>query len=119
MSKLQEDGSWGVAEKLPDYINTPVSESSVLIHPDGRTLYFGSNGHIGMGGYDLYMTQIQPDGTWSRPKNLGYPINTENDESSLLVFANGELAIFASDRPGGKGSLDLYGFEMPEKIPGE
>ncbi len=116
MSKLQEDGSWGVAEKLPDYINTPVSESSVLIHPDGRTLYFGSNGHIGMGGYDLYMTQIQPDGTWSRPKNLGYPINTENDESSLLVFANGELAIFASDRPGGKGSLDLYGFEMPENI---
>ncbi|MFD1551848.1 hypothetical protein DNU06_01880 [Putridiphycobacter roseus] len=116
VSKLQKDGGWGVAEKLPDYINTPLSESSVLIHPDGRTLYFGSNGHIGMGGTDLYMTQMQPDGSWSKVKNLGYPINTENDESSLLVFANGELAIFASDRPGGNGSLDLYGFEMPENI---
>ncbi|MFK8037789.1 MAG: OmpA family protein [Crocinitomicaceae bacterium] len=116
VSHLLKDGSWSEAEKLPDHVNTPLSESSVLIHPDGRTLYFGSNGHIGMGGYDLYMTQKQADGTWGKVKNLGYPINTENDESSLLVFANGELAIFASDRPGGYGSLDLYGFEMPESI---
>ena len=56
VSRLQEDGFWGVPEKLPDNINTPYSESSVLIHPDGRTLYFASNGHVGMGGYDLYMT---------------------------------------------------------------
>ena len=116
MSRLQSDGTWSAAEKLPDYVNTPASESSVLIHPDGKTLYFGSNGHIGMGGYDLYMTQIQPDGSWSRPKNLGYPINTENDETSLLVFANGQYAVFASDRPGGYGRSDLYGFEMPESI---
>ena len=116
VSHLLADGSWGEAEKLPDHVNTPLSESSVLIHPDGQTLYFGSNGHIGMGGYDLYMTQKQADGTWGPVKNLGYPINTENDELSLLVFADGKLAIFASDRPGGHGSLDLYGFEMPESV---
>ena len=114
VSKLQDDGAWGEPEKLPDHVNTPLSESSVFIHPDGRTLYFGSNGHVGMGGYDLYMTQKKPDGTWGEVKNLGYPINTKDDELSLLVFADGELAIMASDRPGGYGSLDLYGFELPE-----
>lgn len=116
VSYLQEDGSWGVAEKLPDNINTPYSEQSVLIHPDGQTLYFSSNGHIGMGGYDLYMCTKNPDGTWSDPKNLGYPINTQHDENSLLVYADGKLAVFASDRPGGLGSLDLYEFEMPEEL---
>lgn len=116
VSTLQEDGSWGQPIKLPDNINTPYSESSVLIHPDGKTLYFSSNGHLGMGGYDLYMTQLQPDGTWSDPKNLGYPINTHHDENSLLVFADGKLAIFASDRPGGMGDLDLYQFEMPVSV---
>jgi outer membrane protein OmpA-like peptidoglycan-associated protein len=116
VSYLQEGGGWSVAEKLPDNINTPASESSVLIHPDGQTLYFSSNGHIGMGGYDLYMCTKRPDGTWSDPKNLGYPINTQHDENSLLVYADGKLAVFASDRPGGLGSLDLYEFEMPEEL---
>lgn len=116
VSYLLEDGSWSEAKKLPDNINTPKSEASVLIHPDGRTLYFASNGHVGMGGYDLYMSTLQPDGTWSDPKNLGYPINTQNNENSLLVFADGKLAVFASDREGGMGDLDLYEFEMPEEL---
>ncbi|MDA7803647.1 OmpA family protein [Crocinitomix sp.] len=116
VSKKQADGFWGVPEKLPANINTPYSESSVLIHPDGRTLYFASNGHVGMGGYDLYMTTLQPDGSWSDPENLGYPINTSSNENSLLVYSSGELAIFGSDREGGLGSLDLYSFEMPESI---
>jgi outer membrane protein OmpA-like peptidoglycan-associated protein len=116
MSKLLEDGSFGEGVRLPKNINTPYSESSCFIHPDGKTLYFSSNGHIGMGGYDLYMTTMQPDGSWSDPKNLGYPINTAADENSLLVYANGELAIFGSNREGGLGSLDLYQFEMPEEI---
>lgn len=116
VSKKQEDGFWGVPVKMPDNINTSASESSVHIHPDGRTLYFSSNGHVGMGGYDLYMTTLQPDGSWSDPKNLGYPINTSDNENSLLVYSNGELAIFGSDREGGLGDLDLYTFEMPLTI---
>jgi outer membrane protein OmpA-like peptidoglycan-associated protein len=116
VSKMNEDGSWAEAVPLPKNINTEYSESSVLIHPDGKTLYFSSNGHLGMGGYDLYMSTLQDDGSWSDPKNLGYPINTHDDENSLLVYADGKLAVFASDRPGGLGSLDLYQFEMPESI---
>jgi outer membrane protein OmpA-like peptidoglycan-associated protein/tetratricopeptide (TPR) repeat protein len=116
VSKKQADGSWGEPVVLPKNVNTPYSESSVLIHPDGKTLYFASNGHIGMGGYDLYMTTLQPDGSWSDPKNLGYPINTAKNENSLLVYSNGEVAIFGSDRAGGLGKLDLYSFEMPLSI---
>tara|TARA_R100000951_G_scaffold104307_1_gene97422 strand:- start:327 stop:1259 length:933 start_codon:yes stop_codon:yes gene_type:complete len=91
-------------------------ESSVLIHPDGQTLYFSSNGHIGMGGYDIYMSRKDALGNWGDPVNLGYPINTENDENSLLVGPDGEIALFASDRPGGYGKLDIYYFEMPEEL---
>lgn len=116
VSRKQTDGFWGKAEKLPDNINTTASEASVLIHPDGKTLYFASNGHVGMGGYDLYMTTLQADGSWSDPKNLGYPINTAGDEHSLLVYSDGKIAIFGSDREGGLGSLDLYAFDMPESI---
>jgi outer membrane protein OmpA-like peptidoglycan-associated protein len=116
VSKMNEDGSWSEAKKLPDNINTPQSEQSCFIHPDGKTLYFSSNGHIGMGGYDLYMTTLQPDGSWSDPVNLGYPINTHNNENSLVVYADGSLAVFASDREGGLGELDLYEFEMPVSI---
>lgn len=116
VTRLQEDGSWSKPEKLPDHINTPGNEASVLIHPDGQTLYFASDGHPGMGGLDLYVTRKQPDGSWGKPENLGYPINTFNDENSLLVSGDGEVAFFASDREGGYGELDIYSFSMPEHL---
>lgn len=116
VSYLQEDGNWGPGIRLPDNINTPESEESVHIHPDGKTLYFASRGHPGLGGSDLYMTRLQDDGSWSNPVNLGYPINTHADENSLLVGADGEIAYFASDRPGGYGGLDIYSFELPPHL---
>ncbi|HYG49303.1 MAG TPA: tetratricopeptide repeat protein, partial [Flavobacteriales bacterium] len=110
------DGAWSAPERLPDYINTPDHECSVLIHPDGQTLYFSSNGHIGFGSFDLYMCRKQPDGKWGKPINLGYPINTAGEENSLLVSSSGEIAFFASDREGGYGGLDLYSFKLDESI---
>jgi outer membrane protein OmpA-like peptidoglycan-associated protein/Tol biopolymer transport system component len=116
VSHLDENGIWGKAERLPNHINTMSAEESVLIHPDGKTLYFASRGHIGMGGSDLYVTRMDENGNWSNPQNLGYPINTRFDENSLMVSADGEIAFFASDRTGGFGGLDIYFFNMPEHL---
>ena len=116
MSKIEPNGAWGEPVKLPDNVNTPNSESSVFIHADGRTLYFSSNGHLGFGGYDLYKTEMQPDGSWSDPENLGYPINTHENENAIIVYPDGELAIIGSDKPGGLGASDLYTFKMPDDI---
>jgi len=116
VTHLQDNGTWGTPERLPDYINSPKKEESVLIHPDGKTLYFASHGHVGMGGSDLFMSRLQDDGTWGKPINLGYPINTPYDENSLMVSPEGEIAFFASNRDGGYGDLDIYYFVMPEHL---
>jgi outer membrane protein OmpA-like peptidoglycan-associated protein len=116
VSEKQANGTWGKAIPLPYNINTERMESSVMIHPDGQTLYFASDGHIGLGGTDIYMTRKDPLGNWSDPINLGYPINTESNENSLLVGPDGEIAFFASDRAGGEGDLDIYYFEMPVEL---
>lgn len=116
VSNLLENGAWDTPTPLPKNINTAACEESVLIHPDGKTLYFASRGHIGMGGSDIYMTTKDTKGNWSKPVNLGYPINSTYDENSLLVSADGELAFFASDRKGGYGKLDIYSFVMPEQF---
>lgn len=115
MVSLQRGNSkWSPPRPVSDKINTPGREESVMIHPDGRTLYFSSDGHIGMGGLDLYKAVKDDTGIWSDPVNLGYPINTHKDENSLLVASNGNIAFFASAREGGFGDLDLYSFELHE-----
>jgi outer membrane protein OmpA-like peptidoglycan-associated protein len=111
---LRDNGSWTKPEKVRGLVNTDFDEESVMIHPDGNTLYFSSNGHPGMGGMDIYLSRRETDGTWGKPVNLGYPINTSKDENSFQVTADGEYALFASDRAGGKGGLDLYQFALPE-----
>jgi outer membrane protein OmpA-like peptidoglycan-associated protein/tetratricopeptide (TPR) repeat protein len=116
VSHLDDEGYWGKPEALPKTINTDESETSVFIHPDNRTLYFSSKGHIGMGGSDLFMSQKDINDEWGPALNLGYPINTYNDENSLLVDPNGEIAYFASDREGGLGGLDIYSFELPKEL---
>ncbi len=118
VSHRNENGEWSKAEKLPEGINTPYKEETVLIHPDGHTLYFSSNGHPGMGGLDIFMSRMDENGNWGEVKNLGYPINTPNDENSLMVSTNGELAYFSSNMEGGFGSFDIYSFELyPEARP--
>lgn len=110
------EGGWSSPENLGPEINTPGDEMSPFIHYDDQTLYFSSNGHIGMGGMDLYCARKQADGTWGKPANLGYPINTEGDESNMIVTADGSKAYFSSDREGGYGRQDLYSFELPASV---
>ena len=116
VTKLQTDGSWSKPTPLNGNINTKGNEESVLIHPDGKTLYFSSDGHIGMGGLDIFMSKLDDKGEWGEAVNLGYPINTHKNENSLLVSPNGKIAIFASDRAGGFGELDLYQFDLPQNF---
>nr|MBA3970872.1 PD40 domain-containing protein [Bacteroidota bacterium] len=113
-STLKPDNSWGAPRNLGPMINTPGKEETVFIHPDGKTLYFGSNGHVGMGGLDLYVSRMNSKGQWGSPVNLGYPINTYGDENSILVATSGNVAYMASNRAGGQGGLDLYQFDLYE-----
>jgi len=112
VTHLAPNGEWTTPRNLGENINTPFSEETPFIHPDGRTLYFTSDGHVGMGGKDIYMTRMDVNGIWSTPKSLGYPINTWKDEQGLFVAASGETAYFSSDREGGSGKLDLYSFPL-------
>lgn len=116
VTHLAPNNKWTDPRNLGDVINTPFSEETPFIHPDGKTLYFTSNGHVGMGEKDIYVTRMDADGNWSEPKNLGYPINTWNDEQGLFVAASGENAYFSSDRTGGFGKLDLYSFKLYEEV---
>lgn len=114
VTTLGDNGRWGRPVNLGDKVNSVGDEESVCISSDGKTLYFGSNGHIGMGGYDIYMSRLDENGKWGEPVNLGYPINTFGEEHSLLVNAAGEIAYFASNKKGGYGGLDIYQFELYE-----
>lgn len=115
-STWQADGSWSEPVNLGPTINTKGRDFSPSIHADGVTLYFASDGHPGVGGADLFMTQWAPDGTFSTPKNLGYPINSTGDERLILVAADGKTAYYASDGMKGIGRFDLYFFDMPQAV---
>ena len=111
---LNENGRWNKAVNLGDSINTPQDETCPFIHYDDQTLYFASNGHIGMGGFDIFYSRKLNDPTWSMPTNIGYPINTSGEEMNLIVGASGNTAIFSSDKLDGYGGQDLYSFELYE-----
>lgn len=110
------DGRWSEPENLGAGVNTAGNESCPFIHADNQTLYFTSNGHRGYGGDDLFLARRTPEGNWSAPVNLGYPINTIENEGSLVVSADGRQAFYASDRADSRGGLDLYSFELREDI---
>lgn len=108
-------GNWGEPVNLGPDINTEFDEQAPFIHPDGKTLYFMSKGHPGMGGFDLFISRKGEDGKWGKPVNLGYPINTKGNEGAFTVSLDGKTAFYASDKPGGMGKNDIYYFELYEQ----
>jgi outer membrane protein OmpA-like peptidoglycan-associated protein/tetratricopeptide (TPR) repeat protein len=110
------NGRWSEPENLGPEINTSGDESCPFIHADNQSLYFTSNGLPGYGGDDLFVARKGPKGSFSLPKNLGYPINTIENEGSLVITADGTTAYYASDRADSRGGLDLYTFTMREGV---
>ncbi|SFD12127.1 WD40-like Beta Propeller Repeat [Chitinophaga sp. CF118] len=111
-SQLQPNGKWGMPERLGPNINTTGRETTPFIHADNQTLYFASNGLQGYGGMDIFYSRRQADGSWGPATNLGYPINTIDEEASLVVASDGKTAYYASDRADSRGELDIYSFEL-------
>lgn len=118
------DGTWGPAENLGAPVNTDQNEKSPFLHSDSQTLYFSSDGHTGMGGYDIFMSRSDSSGKWKKPKNLGYPINNIEDEVGFFVSTDGRYGYFASNTlegPECTGGYDIYYFDLykearPEKV---
>ncbi len=113
--KRQPNGSWGNPENLGSSINTSGNEQSPYLHADGQTLYFASDGHPGLGDYDIFLSRLTADGQWEEPNNIGYPINTSAGEGTLVVSLDGQTAYYTTDQNTEKGkplNLDIYQFEL-------
>ncbi|MCX6206592.1 MAG: OmpA family protein [Bacteroidetes bacterium] len=110
------NGSWSPARNMGPDINTKGDELAPFIHPDNQTLYYTSDGLPGYGGSDIYVLRKNAEGEWGKPENIGYPINTIENEGSLAVSADGLTAYYASDKADSRGDLDLYQFEMRPDI---
>ncbi|MTI21064.1 hypothetical protein E1176_08540, partial [Fulvivirga sp. RKSG066] len=104
-----DKGNWYKSKSLGDKINTKYDDDSPFLAADGKTLYFSSSGHKGYGGYDIFRSVYDSaSGEWSDPENLGYPVNTPDDEIYFQVSHDGRRAYFASIREGGVGFTDIF-----------
>lgn len=112
------DGKWTAPRNLSS-INTKLREESPFLHADGKTLFFKSEGHPGMGSFDLFSSKLGPDGKWLPPVNLGYPINTDQHEGSMVVSLDGKTAYYSRGNGEVKfdrNKTDIFTFELPESV---
>lgn len=116
VSYQQPNGRFGEAINLGPLINTKGDEMAPCIHADNHSLYFTSSGLPGYGGTDLFVSRKDAQGNWAVPENMGYPINTIDNEGSLFISADGSSAFYASDREDSRGFLDLYRFELRKDL---
>lgn len=115
VSLRDDNGNWMKPEKLNSNINTSGDEMAPFIHYDGKSLYFSSNNHLGMGGYDLFVSH-RIDNEWSEPKNLGYPLNTHGDEINLVISNDAKKSYMSAVRDEGYGGYDIYEFDLDMEI---
>lgn len=113
MAKRINKKEWGKPINLGPEINSEFDEVGAFLAPDGKTLFFSSNGKGSMGSYDIFKTTLQGD-SWSKPINLGFPINTVYKDGPLVISADNKIAYFASDRKGGIGESDIYSADISE-----
>lgn len=104
---LQPDGSWGNVKNLGPNINTKLDEDAPFVHSDGKTLFFSSNGHNTIGGYDIFRSDMK-NGKWGKPYNVGKPINTPQDDKFYVVSSDGERGFYSSEKKDGQGQQDIY-----------
>ncbi len=118
VSYRNESGEWTKAQNIGEPINTSSDEVSPFIHANGFTFFFASNGHPGFGGFDLFSSEIESGNTWGFPKNVGYPINTAEDQVSLFIAASGTTAYYANEKKQGNEYVDskIYSFELPPTL---
>jgi flagellar motor protein MotB len=116
LSQLQSDQRWSAPVNLGPEINSPLDEMSPMLHLDGTTLFFASNGHVGMGGFDLFKFNLAAAGGERVPENLGYAINTYHDEDGITINAVSNFGLFASTRDSLTGK-DIYQIDFEQFIP--
>jgi outer membrane protein OmpA-like peptidoglycan-associated protein/tetratricopeptide (TPR) repeat protein len=104
----ETDLKWGNLVRLPETVNSNYDEDGIFVHPDGKTLYFSSKGHNSIGGYDIFSTVMDGKGNYSKPKNIGIPVNTPDDDIFFTITASGRYGYMTSFRKDGYGEKDLY-----------
>lgn len=113
-SQRNSDGTWRKPVNLGPTINTPENERSPFLHTDSKTLYFSSSGHDGMGGQDIFFSKLDEKNRWTAPTNIGYPINSENDEVDFFVSLDGKTGYFSSNNIDNQ-DWNIYEFELYEE----
>jgi outer membrane protein OmpA-like peptidoglycan-associated protein len=114
LSKKQADGSWGIPVNLGAPVNTPLNEDTPFITENDSALYFSSQGNRSMGGYDIFVAQLDPSGKWSQPENLKYPINTTDDDLFYYPWNNARVGYISKIQQGGYGKEDIYAIQPYE-----
>lgn len=113
MSRKLPNGQWGMPVNLGPEINTPFDEETPFMHPNNKRLYFSSGGHNSMGGLDIFVAQRNENETWTKPENIGYPINSTSDDVCFSVSADGMRGYYSSFNEESLGETDLFMIEMP------
>lgn len=114
MCKKLPNGKWAKAQNIGDAINTPYDEDGVFIHPDGKTMYFSSKGHNSMGAFDIFYSTQDDAGNWSKPVNMGYPVNSTDNDVFFVTSADGKRGYYSSTQEKGYGDKDIYKISLED-----
>ena len=127
VTTLKDDGTWAPAQNLGTPVNTPGKDMAPFIHASGTTLYYVTDGLVGMGGLDVFRSEKTASGAWGTPRNLGYPLNTFEDEASLFISSDNQRGFYSrtqmdNEAPGASGGVPhergvkLFGFDVPAEV---